>query len=229
MQSQMIGMQSTLDRILSLVQQQPPSIYGHGREPVVGGPLPPIRTPEMYDPPSPRTGKVFPPLPGFAPPVRNLPAPLKPQLTSPPPTSRLYSLTSTRHTVSYPAPRPRPTTSLKTPSLGPRSTRPSRLSRVSPTQQQRRRPFPLLLLQGRLTLSLLGRSILNRHRVKKRKKVEPTPRNAFPHVVEKVASILTFPTFAHERRTGSCLGRRSERAVPHVSVFLSPHNFHFHT
>lgn len=73
MQSQMIGMQSTLDRILHAVQQPQPPMYQHGRDPgqpIMSGPLPPIRAPDMYDSPSPRMGKVFPPLPGFAPPVR---------------------------------------------------------------------------------------------------------------------------------------------------------------
>ena len=71
MQSQMIGMQSMLERILQAVQQPPPPLYNQARDgaPLMP-PLPPIRTPDMYEPPSPRAGKVFPPLPGFAPPVR---------------------------------------------------------------------------------------------------------------------------------------------------------------
>ena len=63
MQSQMIGMQSTLDRILSAVQQGPPPGF---REQAP-------RAPDVYNPPPSadhRTGRVFPPLPGFAPPVR---------------------------------------------------------------------------------------------------------------------------------------------------------------
>ena len=91
MQSQMIGMQSSLDRILNAIQsqsqnqapaQQPPAqhspLYPGGSSrgsPVLPGPLPPIRArfethnshPRQGDGPSrPRT---FPPLPGFAPPV----------------------------------------------------------------------------------------------------------------------------------------------------------------
>lgn len=56
-------------------------------------------------------------------------------------------------------------------------------------QQQLRRP----LLKGRTICILFFLSSLNivAHRVKKRKKAEPTPRNAFPHVVEKVCIIST--------------------------------------
>ena len=67
MQSQMIGMQSTLDRILTAVQHGPPPGF---REPTNG---PPMRGPDIYNPapnPDQRVGRTFPPLPGFAPPVR---------------------------------------------------------------------------------------------------------------------------------------------------------------
>ena len=76
MQSQMIGMQSMLERILQAVQQPPPMpMYNQSRDPnaPMMGPLPPMRAPDMYEPPSPHAGKVFPPLPGFAPPVRTPP------------------------------------------------------------------------------------------------------------------------------------------------------------
>lgn len=88
MQSQMIGMQSSLDRILSAIQSQNQALVqggpaypppgGPSREsPVMSGPMPPQRNNEMYGnspggqgdgPPRPRA---FPPLPGFAPPVRS--------------------------------------------------------------------------------------------------------------------------------------------------------------
>ena len=81
MQSQMIGMQSSLDRILSAVQQNqaasmgPPGMYGNGsreykqlsymhRE---------LSYADIYSPPNTGDGSSsrprFPPLPGFAPPV----------------------------------------------------------------------------------------------------------------------------------------------------------------
>lgn len=103
MQSQMIDMQSSLDRILSAVQSQsqafvqagspigngagpgapqgyPPPGNSSRDSPVIGGPLPPGRNgAEMYGPPGggaqgdgPPRARAFPPLPGFAPPVRVL-------------------------------------------------------------------------------------------------------------------------------------------------------------
>lgn len=81
MQSQMIGMQSSLDRILSAIQQQSQttaalmqqSVYSNGGPP----PIPPIRPNgvDMYGSPGPSDGpparqnRSFPPLPGFAAPV----------------------------------------------------------------------------------------------------------------------------------------------------------------
>ncbi len=77
MQSQMIGLQSSLDRILSAIQNQnQPVVQPNRSSPVISGPLPPIRThSEMYNS-SPGQGegpsrRTFPPLPGFAPPVRD--------------------------------------------------------------------------------------------------------------------------------------------------------------
>lgn len=71
MQSQMIGMQSSLDRILMAVSQnQAMTPYNSGpRDPSA----PSIRNGgEMYSSPGTsdnRGGRPFPPLPGFAPPV----------------------------------------------------------------------------------------------------------------------------------------------------------------
>jgi septal ring-binding cell division protein DamX len=76
MQSQMIGMQSTLDRILSAVQSQTQlqqnMAQQAGVSPYPTGPL--GRSQERFSeagdaPPRSR----FPPLPGFAPPVRTPP------------------------------------------------------------------------------------------------------------------------------------------------------------
>lgn len=79
----MIGMQSSLDRILSAIQQQSQttaalmqqSVYSNGGPP----PIPPIRPNgvDMYGSPGPSDGPLvrqnrsFPPLPGFAAPVRS--------------------------------------------------------------------------------------------------------------------------------------------------------------
>lgn len=78
MQSQMIGMQNTLDRILAAVQgPQPPMGVMHPPPypPMRDGPgyvsnLSDTRTPFEGGPsPDDRGQKTFPPLPGFAPPV----------------------------------------------------------------------------------------------------------------------------------------------------------------
>ena len=86
MQSQMIGMQSSLDRILSAIQSQNqvmaqgpvyPQGGGSSRDsPVIPGPMPPVRNNvELYNSPGqvdgPSRTRSFPPLPGFAPPVRS--------------------------------------------------------------------------------------------------------------------------------------------------------------
>lgn len=82
MQSQMIGMQSSLDRILSAIHAQSQqtaaivqhSIYANGAPPPMP---PPLRNGvDLYGSPGPVDGpsrpvpRSFPPLPGFAPPVR---------------------------------------------------------------------------------------------------------------------------------------------------------------
>lgn len=59
MQSHMIGMQSSLDRILAVVQGQAGGSMGP----------PPIFTPPRMSPPPNGERHRFPPLPGFAPPV----------------------------------------------------------------------------------------------------------------------------------------------------------------
>ncbi len=84
MQSQMIGMQSSLDRILSAIQTQqangalpgPQTAAAPVYPPPTGDPLrdgpgvsPPNNGFDFGPGPSDRT-KSFPPLPGFAPPVR---------------------------------------------------------------------------------------------------------------------------------------------------------------
>lgn len=84
MQSQMIGMQSSLDRILSAVQpqaqahalQQPAYAESSARrDSYLGLPSVVVLQPPLIHIAAPqRTGKSFPPLPGFAPPVS--PSPL---------------------------------------------------------------------------------------------------------------------------------------------------------
>lgn len=72
MQSQMIGMQSSLDRILAAVQQGNPFPNG-SRDVSMFPPVPPMRNGEVYTPSpgadGPSNRPKFPPLPGFAPPV----------------------------------------------------------------------------------------------------------------------------------------------------------------
>ena len=81
MQSQMIGMQSSLDRILAAVQAQampppgafPPTPRSENGSYSASGVRPP---PGVYDPAlmqddRPGSARQFPPLPGFAPPVSN--------------------------------------------------------------------------------------------------------------------------------------------------------------
>ncbi|GJE94983.1 Zn(II)2Cys6 transcription factor [Phanerochaete sordida] len=144
MQSQMIGMQSTLDRILAAVQQPPP-MYNHGRD-SMSGPLPPIRTADMYDPPSPRAGKVFPPLPGFAPPPHKY---------------ATYGIVP--------------------------STAPSSDDESEDTLPRSTLNAPIEALQGLANAAAEAAAAPSASppRVKKRKRAEPTPRNAFPHVVDK--------------------------------------------
>lgn len=81
MQSQMIGMQSSLDRILSAVQQNQaasagPGMYGNGSREYHRSRFKhnSLSYADGYAPPTgdgPSSRPRFPPLPGFAPPVRD--------------------------------------------------------------------------------------------------------------------------------------------------------------
>ncbi|KIP11627.1 hypothetical protein PHLGIDRAFT_99458 [Phlebiopsis gigantea 11061_1 CR5-6] len=149
MQSQMIGMQSMLERILQAVQQPPPMpMYNQARDPnaPMMGPLPPMRAPDMYEPPSPHGSKVFPPLPGFAPPPHKY---------------ATYGIVP--------------------------STAPSSDDEDEDTLPRSTLNAPIEALQGLANAAAEAAAVPSTSppRVKKRKKVEPTPRNAFPHVVEK--------------------------------------------
>lgn len=154
MQSQMIGMQSSLDRILSAVQPQgsgglsmppppgmyPPHMEGH-RD---GTGLPPQHRNGFEQGPSDR-GR-FPPLPGFAPPAHKYAS---------------YGIV---------------------PGTSPSSDDESEdtLPRVSLNA-------PIEALQGLANAAAEAAAAPSAEtpRVKKRKRAEPVPRNAFPHVVEK--------------------------------------------
>ncbi|KAI0682416.1 hypothetical protein BC835DRAFT_1299457 [Cytidiella melzeri] len=143
MQSQMIGMQSTLDRILAVVQQGPPPPF---RESPSG---PPMRGPEVYNPPPSvdnRAGRSFPPLPGFAPPPHKY---------------GTYGIVP--------------------------STAPSSDDESEDTLPRATLNAPIEALQGLANAAAEAAAApsATTPRVKKRKKVEPIPRNAFPHVVEK--------------------------------------------
>ncbi|KIY69570.1 hypothetical protein CYLTODRAFT_478725 [Cylindrobasidium torrendii FP15055 ss-10] len=136
MQSHMIGMQSTLDRILNVVQNQP------------GGPMPP---PPMFDGSSQgislspgghgRNGGRFPALPGFAPPPHKY---------------ATYGIVP--------------------------STAPSSDDEYEDTLPRSTLNAPIEALQG---LANAAAEAAAAPSVKKRKRAEPIPRNAFPHVVDK--------------------------------------------
>ncbi|KAI0930218.1 hypothetical protein AcV5_006990 [Taiwanofungus camphoratus] len=156
MQSQMIGMQSSLDRILSAIQTQNQAtvamvqhaVYGNGGPP----PLPSIRNgADMYGSPGPSDGpprlrRDFPPLPGFAPPPHKY--------------------------ASY--------------GIVP-STAPSSDDESEDTLPRSTLNAPIEALQGLANAAAEAAAAPSASppRVKKRKRAEPTPRNAFPHVVEK--------------------------------------------
>ncbi|CAA7263161.1 unnamed protein product [Cyclocybe aegerita] len=153
MQSQMIGMQSSLDRILSAVQSNgsmamPPPMYPPHMEPHrEGGGMPPQHRNgfESGAGPSDR-GRVFPPLPGFAPP------------------SHKYA--------NY--------------GIVP-STAPSSDDESEDTLPRASLNAPIEALQGLANAAAEAAAAPSAEppRVKKRKRAEPIPRNAFPHVVEK--------------------------------------------
>jgi len=142
MQSQMIGMQSSLDRILSAVQQNqaasmgPPAMYGNGSH--------------VYTPPTtsegPSSRPRFPPLPGFAPPPHKY---------------ATYGIVP--------------------------STAPSSDDESEDTLPRSTLNAPIEALQGLANAAAEAAAAPSNTapRVKKRKKAEPTPHNAFPHVVEK--------------------------------------------
>ncbi|RDB16943.1 Transcriptional activator of proteases prtT [Hypsizygus marmoreus] len=155
MQSQMIGMQSSLDRILSAVQAQQPNqgmmqqpMYSNGSGPSREGPgfLPPHRNGfDMGGGPNDRT-RSFPPLPGFAPPPHKY---------------ATYGIVP--------------------------STAPSSDDESEDTLPRATLNAPIEALQGlaNAAAELAAVPSAEPPRVKKRKRAEPIPRNAFPHVVEK--------------------------------------------
>ncbi|KAI0070159.1 hypothetical protein K474DRAFT_1609218 [Panus rudis PR-1116 ss-1] len=162
MQSQMIGVQSSLDRILATLQSQSQS--QSQSQPPVGAPVfnntaPPSRdsnavspmryahdvfTPPTADPSVSRPK--FPPLPGFAPPPHKY---------------ATYGIVP--------------------------STAPSSDDESEDTLPRSTLNAPIEALQGLANAAAEAAAApsASTPRVKKRKKAEPTPRNAFPHVVEK--------------------------------------------
>lgn len=137
MQSQMIGMQSTLDKILNAVQQSGQS-QNFSASAIAS---------ESY---SPRNGydgpRQFPPLPGFAPPPHKY---------------ATYGIVP--------------------------STAPSSDDESEETLPRATLNAPIEALQGLANAAAEAAAAPSSTspRVKKRHRVEPTPRNAFPHVVEK--------------------------------------------
>ncbi|KAL0581880.1 hypothetical protein V5O48_000109 [Marasmius crinis-equi] len=157
MQSHMIGMQSTLERILSIVQGQAPQPF----------PPPPGGTPEASGS-SARNGvddrvKAFPPLPGFAPP------PHKYATYGIVPSTAPSSDDESEDTL------PRATLNAPIEALQGLANAAAEAAAVPSASPPR-----YLLRDHTHTVADLLDS-----RVKKRKRAEPIPRNAFPHVVEK--------------------------------------------
>ncbi|KAF9461258.1 hypothetical protein BDZ94DRAFT_1290760 [Collybia nuda] len=155
MQSQMIGMQSSLDRILSAVQtqqantamaQQP--MYSNGSGPRdAPGFLPPHRNGFEMGQGQNERARSFPPLPGFAPPPHKY---------------ATYGIVP--------------------------STAPSSEDESEDTLPRATLNAPIEALQGLANAAAelaAVPSAAEPPRVKKRKRAEPIPRNAFPHVVEK--------------------------------------------
>ncbi|KAJ7703197.1 hypothetical protein B0H17DRAFT_922430 [Mycena rosella] len=145
MQSQMIGMQSSLDRILSAVQTQ-----SNGQQP----PYPPQASrdgPEYssrngFEASQSQDRRAFPPLPGFAPPPHKY---------------ATYGIVP--------------------------STAPSSDDESEDTLPRSTLNAPIEALQGLANAAAEAAAVpsTSAPRVKKRKRAEPIPRNAFPHVVEK--------------------------------------------
>ncbi|KJA19930.1 hypothetical protein HYPSUDRAFT_143069 [Hypholoma sublateritium FD-334 SS-4] len=154
MQSQMIGMQSSLDRILSAVQPQnggpsmPPPHPGMYMEVHRDAAGMPIQHRNGFDPaggPADR-GRSFPPLPGFAPPPHKY---------------ANYGIVP--------------------------STAASSDDESEDTLPRASLNAPIEALQGLANAAAEAAAAPSTEppRVKKRKRAEPIPRNAFPHVVEK--------------------------------------------
>ncbi|KAJ3748730.1 hypothetical protein DFH05DRAFT_1388734 [Lentinula detonsa] len=137
MQSHMIGMQSSLDRILSVVQGQAHS-----------GPMfpPPPPSQAVGRPFEEDRGDKFPPLPGFAPPPHKY---------------ATYGIIP--------------------------STAASSEDESEDTLPRATLNAPIEALQGLANAAAEAAAVpsASAPRVKKRKRAEPIPRNAFPHVVEK--------------------------------------------
>ncbi|CAE6478008.1 unnamed protein product [Rhizoctonia solani] len=174
MQSQMIGMQSSLDRILSAIQSQNASqVYAHSAIPPT--PQSASTHPSMSE--SPREGVAFTPQPvvpsssrdGYydedrSPPRKKWPA--LPGFAPPPHKFATYGIVP--------------------------STAPSSEDESEDTLPRSALNAPIEALQGLANAAVeaaAGPSLSPRRdaysRVKKRKRVEPIPRNAFPNVLEK--------------------------------------------
>ncbi|KAJ7170553.1 hypothetical protein C8R43DRAFT_979860 [Mycena crocata] len=140
MQSQMIGMQSSLDRILAAVQTGP---QNSGQQHPYS-PQHPSRN--GFDGPPPADRRAFPPLPGFAPPPHKY---------------ATYGIVP--------------------------STAPSSDDESEDTLPRSTLNAPIEALQGLANAAAEAAAVpsASTPRVKKRKRAEPIPRNAFPHVVEK--------------------------------------------
>ncbi|KAL0955830.1 hypothetical protein HGRIS_002032 [Hohenbuehelia grisea] len=160
MQSQMIGMQSSLDRILTVVQSQaqvnspmppppgfpPGSIPSNGQHPYPSSMNSSRNGFEGPGPSGEPSRRAFPPLPGFAPPPHKY---------------ATYGIVP--------------------------STAPSSDDESEDTLPRATLNAPIEALQGLANAAAEAAAVPSASppMVKKRKRAEPIPRNAFPHVVEK--------------------------------------------
>ncbi|PFH51472.1 hypothetical protein AMATHDRAFT_40081 [Amanita thiersii Skay4041] len=172
MQSQMIGMQTSLDRILTTLQtnatlSQHPILYSTNVGPgIQRDSLSLTTTPRNgYDSSNPNERKSFPPLPGFAPPPHKY---------------ATYGIVpSTAPSSEDESEDALPRSALNAPieALQGLANAAAEAAAVPSNEPPRYLcKFTVSVRKARYELNV---------RVKKRKKAEPIPRNAFPHVVEK--------------------------------------------
>ncbi|THH21337.1 hypothetical protein EW146_g187 [Bondarzewia mesenterica] len=173
MQSQMIGMQSSLDRILAAIQNQNQANIG-------------VMQPPMY-PTSMRDG------PGYVTNISGTRTGLDPYESMPSSDQRTSSQRSFPPLPGFAPPPHKYATYGIVPSTAPSSDD----DESEDTLPRSTMNAPIEALQGLANAAAEAAAVpsLSPPRVRKRKRAEPIPRNAFPHVVEKVNIIVTVLCF----------------------------------